>query len=405
LRGDTPGGIEVCLGGLVCHQLEGAQQTDAPRFADHRIVAKRVKPFEEARADLIDMAQNVAPLVDFECAQAHRARDRVAAECVAMPEGADLAALAQHRLVDHLRDQHRRKRRVGRGERLGDGNQIGLHAEGLRAEHIAGAREPADDFIVDQQDVVFRQHRLNFFEIGGGRNQHAARAHHRLGDEGGDGVGVLALNHGVEIVRKAGGEVLLALAILGVAVVMRAIGMQGEGQGKVEIAVNGGQAGQAAGRDSDTMIGLVARNDALLLRLAARIVVIPDELDLGVVGFRAGARKQHLGDRGGCDLLELLGERDARLVALARELVLVGQAAHLIQRGADQFVLVEPQRGAPQSRQSLDIGLAEGVINIDSLAALKDQRPGLPHCIKVGVGMNERCDVAGGDVGNRGEAG
>ena len=33
------------------------------------------------------------------------------------------------------------------------------------------------------------EHRLDLVEIGLGRHDHAARPHHRLGDEGGDGVG------------------------------------------------------------------------------------------------------------------------------------------------------------------------------------------------------------------------
>ena len=44
----------------------------------------------------------------------------------------------------------------------------------------------------------------------------------------------------------------------------------------------------------DAVIALQPRDDLLLLRPAERIVIVPDELDLRVVGVRARGAEEHL---------------------------------------------------------------------------------------------------------------
>ena len=55
---------------------------------------------------------------------------------------------------------------------------------------------------------------LDLLEISLGRHDDAAGAHHRLGDEGGDGLGALAQDLRLEALGQPRGEVLLALARL-----------------------------------------------------------------------------------------------------------------------------------------------------------------------------------------------
>jgi hypothetical protein len=103
-------------------------------------------------------------------------------------EGADLATLLQHDLIDGLRDQHAADRHVPRRQALRDGDQIRLDVERLAAEHFAGAAKAGDHLVGNQQNVMLLEHRLDLLEVGRRWHDHAARAHERLGDEGGDGV-------------------------------------------------------------------------------------------------------------------------------------------------------------------------------------------------------------------------
>ena len=81
------------------------------------------------------------------------------------------------------------------------------------------------------------QHRLDLLEIGLGRHDHAARAHHRLGDHGRDRVRPLLAGSALELLGAARGELLLGLAVLAEAVVVRAVGVQDAGDRQVEVAV------------------------------------------------------------------------------------------------------------------------------------------------------------------------
>ena len=61
-------------------------------------------------------------------------------------------------------------------------------------------------------------------EIAFRRHDRAARAHHRLHEHGGDGVGAFVLDQGFQIGGQAGGILLLALAVAAAAIIMRAFG-------------------------------------------------------------------------------------------------------------------------------------------------------------------------------------
>jgi hypothetical protein len=163
----------------------------------------------------------------------------------------------------------------------------------------------------------------------------------------------------IEFVGEPRGEFLLALAVLREAVMVRAAGVQEARQaGHVEVAMVAGNAGERSGGDGDAVIGLHAADDLFLLRQAARIVEIPDELDLGVVGLRAGIAEEHLRDRHRRDLLELFGKLDRRIVAPAGEQMRERELAHLRRGSLDQFLVAVAERRAPQPRHALDVALA-----------------------------------------------
>ena len=129
-------------------------------------------------------------------------------------------------------------------------------AELLAAEHGAEPAEAADHLVADHEHVVLGADRHDFLEIGLRRHDHAAGAHHRLGDEGGDRVRAFLDDQRVEFVGKPRREILLALAVLREAIMMRTAGVQEARQRQVEIAVIAGQPGQRRRHDGDAVIGL-----------------------------------------------------------------------------------------------------------------------------------------------------
>ena len=243
------------------------------------------------------------------------------------------------------------------------------------------------------------QHRLDGRIVALGRYDDAARAHHRLGDHGRDRVGPFALDERAQALHHPRNEFGLALALMAETVVMRAVGMQHARKRQVEAVVVGRQAGQRGRHERHAMIGLLTRDDLLLLGPAQRIVHVPGKLDLRVVGLRAGRGVEHLGDRHRRQLLELLGQLDGRLRALGGEQVIVGQGAQLLRRRLDQLFLAEAQPRAPQPRHALDIGLALGVVDEDALAALDHGRAHLAQLVQRRIGVEEGLHVPGLQVG------
>ncbi len=75
--------------------------------------------------------------------------------------------------------------------------------------------------------------------------------------------------------------------------------------------------------------------------------------------------------------------------------MIVGQAAHLGGRRGDEAGFAEAHGDAPKARHGLDIFLAVVVVDVDAIAALDDERPGLLVFAGIGIGMEQVGDVAG----------
>ena len=123
------------------------------------------------------------------------------------------------------------------------------HADRLAAPPVAGAAEAVDHLVVDHDDVVLVEHVLDRRIVALRRDDDAAGAHHRLGDEGGDRVRALALDQVAQRLHHARQELGLALAVLAEAVVMRAVGVQHAVDRQVPADVVVGQAGQRRRHD------------------------------------------------------------------------------------------------------------------------------------------------------------
>ncbi len=115
------------------------------------------------------------------------------------------------------------------------------------------------------------------------------------------------------------------------------------------------------------MIALHAANDLLLVGAAKGIVHIPDHLDLAVIGLGTGTDEEDLGNGNGGDFLQLFGEVNRGVMALAAEEMAERELAHLCMGGIRQFLIAIAQRGTPQTGQTLDIALALRVIDEDAL--------------------------------------
>jgi hypothetical protein len=163
--------------------------------------------------------------------------------------------------------------------------------------------------------------------------------------------------------------------------------MQEARQRHIEAALVGRQAGEAGAGHGDAVVAVLAADELLLQRLAARIVVVPDQLDHAVVGFRTGVGEEHLAHRHRRHFDQLLGQLDARPVRLVAEHMVEGQAAQLLLGRGDQALVAEAQRGAPQAGHGLQVLLALFVVDVNTFTARDHQRADLLMQARVGVGV------------------
>ncbi len=272
----------------------------------------------------------------------------------------------------------------------------------LATKHSSEPAEPSDYLIADQIEIVLGADLRDRGEIASRWHDHAAGPHHRLGNEGRDCVGIFGDDHRFELGGEPGRELLLGLALVREAIVMRACGVADVGDRHVEVDLIVGQAGERRRCDRNAVIRFDAADNLLPARPSERVVHVPDKLDLGVVRLRAGVAEEHLGDRHRRDLLEPFGELDRRIMTFGAEQMRERELAHLRSGSVDQFFVTVAKRRAPQAGHALDVGFAIGVIDIDALRALDHQWSGCAKLVEVGVRVDQRLNVANGKVAGHG---
>ena len=149
---------------------------------------------------------------------------------------------------------------------------------------------------------------------------------------------------------------------------------------QIEGQMKGADPGQAAGGIGQAVIGAEPRDEFLLLRSAAQIVVVAHQLEIGVVGVRAGGAEKHLRQMPGPGFFaeqgqDPVGEPDDRLVRIGRKGVVVAEIGHRLRRRLTQFGAAIADIDAPQPGAAIDQIVPAAVLEPHPRAAGDDRRP------------------------------
>ena len=167
-------------------------------------------------------------------------------------------------------------------------------------------------------------------------------------------------------------KVPFAHARLGVPVVVRQRRMQDAVQGQVELGMKTGQAGEAARHDRRAVVAAMARDDLALFRASEDVVVVPGDLDVGLVGVRSRHAVVDLAHVGRRHAQHPVAEADDGLVGTSPVGMEVGQLVGLFGDRLGDLGAAIADVDAIEGGESVQQPAAVLVDDVDALAALDD---------------------------------
>src|SRR6185295_3652623 len=171
----------------------------------------------------------------------------------------------------------------------------GPRAVVLATEPLPGAPETADHLVRRKEDAVFVDDALDFGPVSFGWNDQAARALHRLADEGRDPVRADFLDLLRQLARAPESE-LGRREVASLAEPVRLVDVDDAGDGAVrtELLVHRLHSAERRARHGAAVITIPARNDHVSLRLSLNLPVAADQTQQRVVRLAAGARVENV---------------------------------------------------------------------------------------------------------------
>jgi hypothetical protein len=148
------------------------------------------------------------------------------------------------------------------------------------------------------------------------------------------------------------------------------------------------------------VVGLVAANKGLLVRLARQVPVVAHQAHDGVVGVGAGAAEEHVIEPLGGQLHQLVGQLDGRRRGGVEEGVVVGQFQHLPVGRIGQLPAPVAHVDAPQAGHGVEDLVALGILEPDAVGLGDDPAAAfLAQALGVGEGVQVVAEVAGPPLG------
>ena len=258
-------------------------------------------------------------------------------------------------------------RRVGRGQRLGDGDDVGHVAEAFAAEVVAEPAPGADHLVGDHQHVVAIADLAHALEVAVGRDDAAAGVLHRLEDHRGDRLGALELDPLLDRGRRPERVAVLRPAVdVGVGDVAAA------GDERLELRAQLGDAGGGEGAERGAVVGDLAGDHLVLLAFAERAVVVAGQLQRRLDRLRAAGGEEDAVEVAGGERGESGGELDRARVGVAPERVEV-ELFDLARRRLAQLGATVAGVDAEEAGEAVEVALAVIVVDVTALAAGDDR--------------------------------
>ena len=297
------------------------------------------------------------------------------------------------------------QRHIARGDALGQAPHVGVHTPEPGAKHLAGAAEAGHHLVGNQQHAMTVAHRADQRPVVLGRHDDAAGALHRLGDEGGHGVGALEDDLALQ---QLGAEPAQFGGVLRVGVVVQPgrVDVEAARQQRLVGAAEVAVAVHAHAAKVHAVVALAQADELGAVGLAAQLVVLAGDLQRAFHRVRAAVAEHHRGHAFGLHQRHQPGrELDGLHVRGAAERVVERQRVHLRDHRVAHRLVAVPQVGAPEAAHAVEQLVAVHVPDPAAFAAGNDVGRRRQHGLGVGHGVPDVLAVVGferGDVGGVG---
>ena len=317
------------------------------------MILQRVDGVEEVLLEVGRVLEQAVGLIQLLCGDAGGTGCRVRRIGVAVEElDGTFRRGVGHRVVNLVGHGDGPHRDCAIGDCLGQGDDVRLHIEFLRRERCTHAAETGDHLVKDQQHAVLVTDLANFLQIADWRNKRAGGAGDRLDEDSGEGGAAKVLGDALEVHGHLGTGQRLALreALLlgpGVADHRDVWKCQAEGLAVAD------HAGKRDAAHVDAVIGTLAADQPVTLRLAAGPLVGEDDLDRRVHRLRSGVGEEHMVELVRQHPADALGKfKRTRMAKLEVRRVIIVQ--HLVIDRFGDLAAAMASRCAEQGRRSVD---------------------------------------------------
>ncbi len=364
---------EGFLCGRVFYEFDGVDEADVADFAYVLMMAEGFHEFfVEVLAVFVDFVQDVIAFHDFQDFEGDGAAHRVACVGVAVDEGFVSAVVVVEGVIDFVSGDGDGHRHVACSEAFGCTEDVRADACVFDGKEFACAAKSGCDFVVDEEHAVLVTECTEFCQVGRRVHSHAGSALEDWLYDAGCGFFAEFLE-GFFCAFEAFDITCLSCLAVRAAVAVKAFEMDIVHEERMENACVVVHGADGKGADGFTVVGGIQAHEFLSFRMAGLVVVLVCHLHrrfdsrgtIVVIGEFCESPRQ--------ELSKFAGELDGRLVGEVREDDVFECVDLTLQRFVD-FRIAVAEEVAPPGGNDVEVRLAFGVIEVDALGMVDDDR-------------------------------
>ena len=315
---------------------------------------------------ILQFLQRAICLKFFYCCKCSHTTERIARVCVPVKKRLHLRIIAQKGIVNLIRSECRRNRKIPPGKTFAQTEDIGCDIFVFAGKHLSSPAKSRSDLIHNQKHIVFVAQLSRVFEIARRMHEHAPRAlHERFHDKSREAIRVF----GDDLFQSAKtGFVTRPIAVFTSVRMRNRCGNRRKKQRAIH-AVKMRDTTHADCAHRIAVIALCQMKKRVLFttRMRALLPVLKRHLNGNFNRGRATIRIKNPAETSRRDLHQLLRKLNSGNIGQPQQRT-VRHAAELLANSTVNFRNAMPMHIAPHRRKAIEIAIAVDIYEINTIA-------------------------------------